>query len=245
MSASKTVLAWDVGLRTLSYCVMTGTWSAADSCVHYTIHHWDAVDVQLEAGHVPEQLTGAKKSGTRKKVDTVSVEEGARMVCDAVHRRAAEQFDRVDTVIIEQQPAGGHNKHSNVRMKVMSHALQMYFYVRNLVQPAPARQQQVCFVSPASKLVDMKKDAEVDKEKSVGQLYTRNKKYAVHKTAELLLTPGLAAEANRAWRALFDSSNVSKKDDLADAFLLNFYYLQKQLTPKKSAKRKRASTGQE
>jgi hypothetical protein len=261
------VLSWDVGLRTLSFCLLSGEWCAETQTVKYTVHEWDSVDVQVDGVATPAPpppppgrkrkaatdiiapdaatsvttLTGTKKTGQRKKMDAVSVEEGARMVCDAIHRRATSHgFTDADTVIIEQQPAGGHNRHSNVRMKVMSHVIHMYFYVRGLLSGSNA---SVAFVSPASKLVGMKKE-ESDKEKTVGQLYGRNKKYAVHKTTELL--GGMREQpGNQPWHTLFESSTVSKKDDLADAFLLGYYYLSKHVAPKvvkTRAKRKVEST---
>lgn len=251
--STKSVLSWDVGLRTLSYCHMEAAWSAERETITVRIIGWDAVDVQVEQPsgaeggggggtsgkkRKAEALTGAKTSGTRAKVDAVSVEEGARLICNAIHRRAP-QFQNVDHVVIEQQPAGGHNRHSNVRMKVMSHAIHMYFYVSQLVSGVTGT--DVSFVSPASKLVDMKKDVgEEGDKKSVSQLYARNKKYAIAKTAELLASPALTCyENNVAWRSTFDSATVSKKDDLADAFLLGYYFLLKQLTPKKTRKTKK------
>lgn len=246
---TKSVLSWDVGLRTLSYCYMEGTWSQELGTIEMRIVQWDAVDVQVEPTGTPGEvvpqkrkastLTGAQTSGKRAKVDTVSVEEGARLICNAIHRRC-DQFKNADHVVIEQQPAGGHNRHSNVRMKVMSHAIHMYFYVSQLVLGSGGNSTQtVAFVSPASKLVDMKKDVAADEGKSVGQLYARNKKYAIAKTAELLASPALRADTNAPWRTTFDSASVSKKDDLADAFLLGYYFLLKQLTPKGKRKAKK------
>jgi hypothetical protein len=252
-TTTKSVLSWDVGLRTLSYCYMEGTWSPESGTVVVRIVEWDAVDVQIEPTAAVEvvdkkrkasTLTGAQTSGKRAKVDAVSVEEGARLICNAIHRRSS-QFQNADHVVIEQQPAGGHNRHSNVRMKVMSHAIHMYFYVRGLVGGWDSDvNQTVSFVSPASKLVDMKKDVVEDGGKSVGQLYARNKKYAIGKTAELLASPALGSDENASWRATFDSATVSKKDDLADAFLLGYYFLVKQLTPKGKRKSKQAAAAE-
>ena len=252
-STTKSVLSWDVGLRTLSYCYLEGAWSPESGTVVVRIVEWDAVDVQVEPAANPPDveggdkkrkaatLSGAQTSGKRAKVDAVTVEEGARLICNAIHRRSP-QFQNADHVVIEQQPAGGHNRHSNVRMKVMSHAIHMYFYVRQLVGGWDGNiHQSVSFVSPASKLVDMKKDVVEDGGKSVGQLYARNKKYAIHKTAELLASPALASDGNASWRATFDSATVSKKDDLADAFLLGYYFLIKQLTPKGKRQSKKAA----
>lgn len=221
------VLSWDVGLRTLSYCVVQGEWHG-DSLA-FQVEHWDSVDVTGDTGAVA--LTGAQSTRKRKKVE-ISIEDGAQMVADAIHRRAS-LFENIDVVTIEQQPAGGHNRHSNVRMKVMSHVIQMYFYTRKLMHGV---NQEVCFVSPASKLVDMKADLAGDAEaegKTVNQLYARNKKYAVWKTAQVLGTLPPDSTAVK----LFDGATGGKRDDLADSFLLGYYYLLKQLKPKVRAKR--------
>jgi hypothetical protein len=237
------ILSWDVGLRTLSYCIVEGC--VAGDAVTVDVHAWDAVDVQVDAD-VPDgaQQTGTQRSGKRKKMETVSIEDGAKMLCDALHRRHA-SFDGVDVVIIEQQPAGGHNRHSNVRMKVMSHVIQMYFYTRGLhVPPAPA----VTFVSPSSKLVEMDRTAPpsaaggggdeaaaAPTRKTISQQYTRNKKFAVAKAGELVqqLLP-----ADNTLRRMFEAASTAKKDDLADAFLLGYYYALKHVKPSRKAQKR-------
>jgi hypothetical protein len=238
------ILSWDVGLRTLSYCIVEGR--VAGDAVTVGVHAWDAVDVQVDA-EAPEgaQQTGTQRSSKRKKMETVSIEDGAKMLCDALHRRHA-SFDGVDVVIIEQQPAGGHNRHSNVRMKVMSHVIQMYFYTRGLhVPPAPA----VTFVSPSSKLVEMDRTAppsasaaEGDGDgaaaptrKTISQQYTRNKKFAVTKASELVQQ--LLPEDNTL-RRMFEAASTAKKDDLADAFLLGYYYVLKHVKPPRKAQKR-------
>lgn len=232
------VLSWDVGLRTLSYCVLEKSES-----VDWTIRLWDAIDVQLDDDvKAAEKATGTKTTAKRKKVTAVSVEYAAQLVMDTLHRRAS-IFDDVDAIIIEQQPAGGHNRHSNVRMKVVSHVIQCYFYTRSIVinKTAPT----ITFVSPASKLVDMerapkKKAQEQSSETSAGPAapksqYTLNKKFAITKTQELLATV-FSSEPD--FGIFFNSSTVGKKDDLADSFLLGYYYILKQTKPKASRKRK-------
>jgi hypothetical protein len=160
------VLSWDVGLRTLSYCVLN--WEDAK----WTIEQWDTIDVQLDTDTTVStgaRATGGKSMAKRKKVSTVSVEYAAQLVMDTLHRRA-HLFPTVDAIIVEQQPAGGHNRHSNVRMKVVSHVIQCYFYTRGIVldsvpEPtstststsAPVPKPVITFVSPASKLVDMER----------------------------------------------------------------------------------------
>ena len=247
------VLAWDVGLRTLSYCVMSASWCLEAAEVQYTLEKWDAIDVQVDgdsavaeaeqagAGTSTSGMTGATRTGKRKKMDAVSIEDGATMLADALHRRE-HLFRDVDVVIIEQQPAGGHNRHSNVRMKVMSHVIQMYFYTSKL-RGGMGHDTCVTFVSPASKLVEMPRESvaaedgsgEV-KRRTISQLYSRNKKFAVTKATELVAQ---MCAPDHALRNLFEAASVSKKDDLADAFLLNYYYLKKSVVPPRCARQKR------
>lgn len=245
------ILSWDVGLRTLSYCLLSGTWDESGAMT-FTVDHWDSIDVQTDDAQVQAQGgqgTGATSKAKRAKVAAVSVEDGARMVMDTLHRRAS-LFNGVDHVIIEQQPAGGHNRHSNVRMKVVSHVLQCYFYTKGLVTPvAPPA---ISFVSPASKLVDMEKpkrkraNEEDGKEEGkeeegkskvkVESNYVRNKKFAVTKTAEFMTQLPDSSDARR----FFTAASTAKKDDLADAFLLGYYFLKKQ-APKPRTKRSKKS----
>jgi hypothetical protein len=240
------VLSWDVGLRTLSYCVLEKTAESA-----WSIRLWDAIDVQLDDNDKATAVgTGTKTTAKRKKVSTVSVEYAAQLVMDTLHRRAA-LFDDVDAIIVEQQPAGGHNRHSNVRMKVVSHVIQCYFYTRAL---ATERQPPVItFVSPASKLVDMERAPRVKKSEAGDDAkeapppppslpqprqYALNKKFAITKTQELLGTVFTEEEDNAAFATFFNSATVGKKDDLADSFLLNYYYILKHTAPKKTRAKK-------
>lgn len=259
------ILSWDVGLRTLSYCLLTGSW-AEDGEMSFQVEDWNSIDVQTDDTSVAVTDTGAKGTGAtskakRAKVAAVSVEDGARLVMDTLHRRAR-IFEAIDHIIIEQQPAGGHNRHSNVRMKVVSHVLQCYFYTRTLFQPQ-AGTPAISFVSPASKLVDMEKAprktkkrandesadqeqqpvtqpvtqqaAEGEKVKKVESNYVRNKKYAVAKTTELVATLPETSDA----RKFFSAASTAKKDDLADAFLLGYYFLKKQ-APKRTKRSKKS-----
>lgn len=225
------VLSWDVGLRTLSYCILSGTWNSAAQHMDLQLHAWDAIDVQVDTDAGVQELTGTTRGTKRKKVDTASIEQGATMMMDTLHRRA-HLFADVDVIVIEQQPAGGHNRHSNVRMKVMSHVIQSYFYARTLLVEGGVK-AKVTFVSPASKLVEMERQPESGA--TINQQYSRNKKFAVLKATELLQT---LCEEQHPLRLSYQSANVSKKDDLADALLLNYYYLLKHLKPPAKRTRK-------
>lgn len=171
-NSGSVVLSWDVGVRTLSCCALSAP---------VVVHHWESIDVH---------------SGSKAKT---TLREDAEAVLNALsQRRALWQSLSLHAVIIEQQPAGGHNPFGNVRMKVLSHVIHAYFY--------QWVQCPVEFVSPSSKLKGMPK-----KEKGVGRSasYRANKQYAVSRVRELV----------------GDIPTGAKPDDLADAFLLAYVYL--------------------
>jgi hypothetical protein len=221
------VASWDVGLRTLSYCILVGVWTGEQ--VEVKVEQWDSIDVQTDEASAPEvgAARGAASVAKRAKGEVLSVERGAELLMDTLHRRA-ELFDGVDAIIVEQQPAGGHNRQGNVRMKVMSHAIQCYFYTRALLRGGA--RPVITFVSPASKLVEMQRTPRTAEEGTEGgaakQQYKQNKQFAIAKTGELLTT---VLKDSTAAVSLFQSSNLGKKDDLADSLLLGYYYLLKQV----------------
>ena len=235
------VLSWDVGLRTLSYCLLE---TVEGSSTRFHIIDWDSIDVQVDNDE--ESAPGTIRPSKRVKTAAVSIEQGARLIMDALHRRAAVLAEGVDAIIIEQQPAGGHNQQSNVRMKVMSHAIQCYFYTRAIVGHTfiiptitfvPAN-SKFCEKPKASRNAgdDSNDTADGTSEPTDAQAapsrYSQNKKYAVVKTRELLEAnvpaPGCPDLDNDKARLMFESITTKKKDDLADSFLLGFYYLRKQ-----------------
>lgn len=285
------VLSWDVGLRTLSYCLLENmrhssldptdtssgvepepstpgeTNAVTDPAQNFTFNilQWDSIDVQVDADAETSgtmSASGVVKPSKRSKVTAVSIEEGARLIIDTLHRRADFLAHGVDAIIIEQQPAGGHNQQANVRMKVMSHAIQCYFYTRGIMSHvfvAP----QISFVPANSKFEEKPKtkrpaaavvlasasaaalvpppnpetsgaganvsEQEVVTAKShpAHSQYSVNKKYAVVKAGELVRA---FLPSNHKARRFFDATSTKKKDDLADSFLLGYYFLKKQHT---------------
>ena len=275
------VLSWDVGLRTLSYCLIEADVASEDK--HFNIVEWDSIDVHVDGVNgegvndavsvsavlgsmvaVPvltKKGSGVGRAAKRVKTAAVSIEEGARLILDALHRRHDMLIDKVDAVVIEQQPAGGHNQHSNVRMKVMSHAIHCYFYSRN-ISATPPRHTPITFVPASSKFEEKTKEPKTKRRPvaavesptessdksgaesviesvvesassatgpSLHTQYSKNKKYAVEKTGELL-RDGLATTDRS--RIFFESTSTKKKDDLADSFLLGYYFLSKQRAAK-------------
>ncbi len=222
------VLSWDVGLRTLSYCVLDVDW--VDGPIVQVIR-WEIVDVKSEFVfplHVKPQ--------TGKNKDKLTLEQNVLAVLQALERRSDLMELELDAVTIEQQPAGGQNRFSNVNMKVISCVIQSYFVMRL------GQDFLITFVSPSSKLVELralekeeKKQGltdteELTPEQRMRKRYKRNKSFAIEKTLELLVDdePALGI-LNAAGR---------KKDDLCDAFLLGYYFALKHVQPKARKKRK-------
>lgn len=224
--AEMKVLSFDVGTRTLSYCVLQHD-DAASSLV---VHAWETVDVHTEA-----QLSEKAKP---------TMKEDAEYVMNALHARKTHLWSlHPDVVIIEQQPAGGTNRFSSVRMKCLSHVIHAFFYNQQLEPTcgmhADGSRVPVTFVSPSSKLTGMPSSTSTpptsqNDRSAMSAKYRRNKQYAVDMTALLLnnLEPGVRAQMAR---TTFENAR-GKQDDLSDCFMLAYAYAQKH--ENKSKKRK-------
>ena len=250
------VLSWDVGLRTLSYCLIEATVGDDKSKdKSFNIIQWDSIDVHVDGSSSEQAETATASTGSgvgraakRVKTSAVSIEQGARLIMDALHRRQDTFLNSVDAIIIEQQPAGGHNQHSNVRMKVMSHAIHCYFYTRNISAQPPRNTPLITFVPASSKFEEKQKEKKTKVSKTdandanatqtqeppealtsaeIHTRYNKNKKFAVEKTGELLREALAETDSSRLF---FESTSTKKKDDLADSFLLGYYFLMKQRT---------------
>jgi len=214
------VLAFDVGTKTLSYCCLE-----IEHETPPTVHAWEIINIHEEAG-----LSEKAKPTMREDAEYVI----------GVLRRRVEAMGALtpDAVVIEQQPAGGHNAFSSVRMKVLSHVIHAFFFMSDI--PAP-----VSFVSPSTKLVGMDtgetaadvKARQAGDRKTMGAKYRRNKRHAVDMVTRLMetvVTSGIDAVA------IFEAAKP-KQDDLADAFMLAYAFGKKHTTPKPSRKRKSQS----
>ncbi len=224
------VLSWDVGLRTLSYCILDVNWDNDIQQPIISILRWDIIDVKAEfvfPSHVKPQ--------TGKNKDKLTLEQNVLAVLQALERRSDLMDLDLDAITIEQQPAGGQNRFSNVNMKVISCIIQSFFVMHM------GEDFMVTFVSPSSKLVELRaiekeerKNAvnndDLTAEQSMRKRYKRNKSFAVEKSRELL-------ENDESALAILASAG-RKKDDLCDAFLLGYYYCLKHVKPKARKKRK-------
>jgi len=188
------ILSWDVGLKTLSYCLLrvervanTAVDEGKTQCI---VERWETIDVPSEyfvrvdpvqcqpvqcqpvkgpkrakrtVGETPLAITITETRVLPRKravrpPSAVTKKLTLEQSVEAVHQSLARRVSFLlcegampDAITIEQQPAGGHNRFSSVNMKVISHVIQAYFY--NLVDTGRCT---ISFVSPASKLVDMR-----------------------------------------------------------------------------------------
>jgi hypothetical protein len=218
------ILCFDIGTRTLSYCLLEIN-LVPGSEPELSIHEWETIDVHAEAN------LSAKAKPTMK--------EDCEYVIRAVHRRAHTMWGyELDNIIIEQQPAGGKNMFSSVRMKVVSHALHAYFFSQQL---GTERNVPVSFVSPSSKLVGLKfHETAADTaarqggdRRTMGAKYRANKRHAVETTAALLET--MQGELAHQARLTFAGA-TPKQDDVADAFMLAYAFGKKMLTSTRKRK---------
>lgn len=217
------VLAFDIGTKTLSLCFLQDTQPPSDASnddVKYVIHLWETINIHAEAGLPPQTKPTMK-------------EDAEYMISTLASRVHAWMHLQPEAILIEQQPAGGTNRFSSVRMKILSHVVHAFF----VTQMATGRITKipVTFVSPASKLsgmvatlsngTDQPADPELSR-RSMNAKYRANKQHAVHTTSALLATSMDLREPSTAdAQQLFASTR--KKDDLSDAFLLARAYILK------------------
>lgn len=215
------VLSFDIGTRTLSYCIL----ERVDGTV-FPPHAWETIDVHAEAN-----LSDKAKP---------TMKEDSEYVLNAIHRRRNTFWmAQPHAVIIEQQPAGGANRFSSVRMKSISHVVHAYFYTTQLDgrgMGVDGSVVPVSFVSPSSKLVGMDKTETVEQiaarqdgdRTAMGAKYRRNKRHAVDTTAAMLaeMDNSIATDVARATFA----AAAPKQDDLSDSFMLAYAYATKEET---------------
>lgn len=178
-----TVLSFDVGLRNLAYCELDMT---AQSTVPH-LRRWELIDV-LE-------------TSSQKRLTTIAVSVHQLLKClqRIFHQERQANTLKPVLVLIEQQPAMG--RCQNMRMKVLSHALQSFFILS-------ISNCEVRFVSPRQKLPA----ALVAKR--------ARKSYAGRKEASIQLCRRVlmcVPEWTEHWLPVFESAR--KKDDLADCLL--------------------------
>ena len=210
------VLSWDVAVKSLAYCMLDHTPTTTTVCA------WEIINASAEAGSPTGKTT---------------IKDDSEAVMDALSRRR-ELFwgTPLDAVIVECQPGSLNNRFSNMKIKVISHAIHAFFYS---LQKMPGMGMgingavvPVTFVSPNSKLVGMSQEMAEDRtarqqgdRKAMGAKYRANKQYAVTTTNTMLaaMDPQLPTTVNA--RAIFDAA--PKQDDLADSFMLAYAFATK------------------
>ena len=225
------ILAFDIGTKTLSYCLVDMNDArdvASIPCddIATSIYEWETLDIHAEAG--------------RTKAAKPTMQEDCEMAIHAIDKRAANFWGYdLNNIIIEQQPSGGRNAQSSVRMKVVSHALHAYFYTQQLHGEDQTR-VPITFVSPSSKLVGLdyeetEADAAARKagdRTAGGKKYRANKLHAVKMTAKLLekMDDTDTPEGRRAHAARVTFAGATpKQDDISDAFMLAYAFGRKEL----------------
>lgn len=225
------VLSFDVGTKTLSYCLLVKD----DTII--TIEAWESINIHDEAG-----LSDRAKP---------TMKEDAEYVVDALLRRQPALWaGHPDVVIVEQQPAGGNNRFCSVRMKSLSHVIHSFFYTMQRVSGVGGMGVEatiipVTFVSPASKLTGMA-STETQQEtearqagdrRTMGAKYRNNKRYAVDTITALLDTMDPQLATTRQARFIFAAA-APKQDDLSDCACLALAFTNKTIRKRKSKTKK-------
>ena len=141
------------------------------------IRHWEVVDI-------------VKDNGSRaKNARNIPLQRIVGFLCKSLDRRR-HLFDRVQSVAVEQQPAG-RGPVSNIKCKVLSHAIQMWALRSGM--------EDVQFINPKKKTPGIR-------------TYADRKQAAIDKVEEML-----SAERFAPWKSWFDA--LPKKDDAADCLL--------------------------
>jgi len=167
------VLSFDVGIRNLAFAVVEVNDADDVQCVR----HWEVVDIVQDNG------------SRAKNARTIPLAKIVGYICGSLDKRG-HIFERVQSVAIEQQPAG-RGPVSNIKCKVLSHTIQAWALGRGI--------SDVQFINPKMKTPGIKS-------------YADRKKAAVDKVNTILEQPGF-----RQWRPWYDG--LKKKDDAADCLL--------------------------
>lgn len=190
-------LGIDIGMKNLALCRLHVT--IMGSKPHWRISYWDVVD-----------LTGLDKNLPR-------------LACESIPRTLAssyESFKDCKHIVIEQQP------HTNVPMRIVSHALITYFQTCCLYNTAEDFTVDTIISSASNKLKPF--------EEANTKNYYQRKKSAVQECAKLLNAmvlsmKGTAYEQQHIEYAKW-FAQLGKRDDAADALLHAYYWLDKRFT---------------
>lgn len=191
------VLAWDVGIINLAFCILQG--NPQDQT--FQVIDWGIINL-LPTGQDYRKVAA----------------EELRLILirnlDILRDRFLERH--LDVVLIENQPVL-----KNPIMKSISSCIMDYFLIRGMIDSSLI--SKVVFTSPVNKLkLGIMTDSEItDMQARLKSKYQINKKIAII-TCERLLKISVHND-----EASVQFGGFKKKDDLADSLLLAYHYLKK------------------
>ena len=199
--APKTFIAFDVGIKHLSFIEATTQDAVNSMLLDLDIKRWDILDISVT-----------------KEGYTISTKEFT-LLSENMLRILKERFDplQYDTVVIENQPVL-----KNPIMKSLQIVLYTYF-AYSKVDTTISNKPRIKFVNASNKL---KPNAIISKEDiervqlsipKAATAYANRKKLGVALTSHVL-QKGVVVQNSSKWLAELQVSR--KKDDLADAFLM-------------------------
>jgi hypothetical protein len=218
------ILCFDIGTKTLSLCAINSTpVEGGDPGVQ--ILHWETINIHAE-------------NGVDSKCKPTMKQDSEYLMASLQRRVEMLMGHQLTNIIIEQQPAGGANKFSSTRMKVLSHTVHAFFHMFQLSGSGEVS-IPVEFVSPSSKLKGMEYNESTEDKalrqagdrRTMGAKYRQNKKHAVDVTTRLLAGMDDSEETHQARLAF--ARATPKQDDLSDAFLMAYAFGVKKSTVKK------------
>lgn len=233
-SSTLRLLSFDVGIRNLSFAVLTYTYTQdlTTPWKSLTVEHWDSIDILTEGGC---KVHHAK---------TVTPLRCGDFMIRALHARPYLFAEPLDLILVEDQPLrGGAGGVGSAKNKVLSHILVTYcrcWYLAHPTETLPKflmmsakkklrvnmAPERFCFLS--TETTHTPSLAEKEEEKN----YYHRKKKAKTMCQELLKRITISETL------LAHYHDKNKQDDMADSFLQGIFYLQEQ-QPKPSKKRKR------
>jgi hypothetical protein len=198
------VLAWDVGIINLAYCLM----ELIPETKHCIALKWEVINL-LESESKDDSSNGKKM----KKKTKPGINQLKMLLIQKLD--SLKLVDECDIVIIENQPVL-----KNPTMKSLSGCIYDYFLIRGIIDTNKLR--DVKLTSPVNKLklnvVDMET---VDSlKKKYKTRYTFNKHLAIVSCQKLI------ADTEKVTCKVSNFTENKKKDDLADSFLLAYHYIQ-------------------
>ena len=199
------VCSWDIGMRTLSYCILTSPKIGTD-IEEVVIERWDCIDIlnDIDLEENEEQINKKRKRTCKN----ISIPDATKLLIEALSKRPFLLTPKPTIILIETQPGG---KFANIRMKALSHVLQAFFCIKLPEVP-------IEFVSAKVKLLMKPNEPnetsnQGDSNKARKKRYKSNKEFSKNECKNLIQRSHNSEKAVKLYNA------YKKQDDLADAFL--------------------------